>query len=286
MPKQNVSDFTFDPAKSATVESSFAGRTHIKVRALVNGEDVGWFILDSGAGAMVIDKALADSLHLKRLSRGSALGVGGTFESSARAVDKFEIGPLTLRNVRFGDYDFSSFNTGSGPRIAGTIGTPIFRRAVVVMNWKGPTVEVYDRTKFKLEKGDWQRLRFSSGNPAVLARVAGTPASWYRLDSGGSGFLTLHTPSVEKWRLLEGRETKAASSTGLGGTVTARTGTIEWFELGSHRFNDPTVVFSTAKIGSFTDPYLAGNIGIDVLKSFTVVMDFAGLRVAFLEAGL
>jgi len=108
---------------------------------LVNGQDVGWFLLDSGAGAMVIDKALADSLHLERLNRGSALGVGGTFESSARAVDKFEIGPMTLRNVRFGDYDFSSFNTGSGPRIAGTVGTPIFRRAVVVMNWTGPTVE-------------------------------------------------------------------------------------------------------------------------------------------------
>jgi hypothetical protein len=285
MPKQNVSDFTFDPAKSATVESSFAGRTHIKVRALVNGEDVGWFLLDRGAGAMVIDKALADSLHLERLNRGSASGVGGTFESSARAVDKFEIGPMTLRNVRFGDYDFSSFNTGSGPRIAGTIGTPIFRRAVVVMNWKGPTVEVYDRTKFKLEKGTWQRLRFSSDNPAVLARVAGTPASWYRLDSGGSGFLTLHTPFVEMWKLLEGRETTAASSTGLGGTVAARTGKIKWFELGSHRFDNPTVVFSIATIGSFTDPYLADNIGIDVLKSFTVILDFAGSRVAFFVTG-
>jgi len=285
MPEQNVSDFTFDPAKPATVEARFAGRTHIMVRALVNGQDVGWFLLDSGAGAMVIDRALADSLHLKRLNRGSALGVGGTFESSARAVDTFEIGPMTLRNARFGDYDFSSFNTGSGPRIAGTIGTPIFRRAVVAMNWKGPTVELHDRAQFKLEKGAWQRLRFSNDNPAVRARVAGTPASWYRLDSGGSGFLTVHAPFVERWRLLEGRETAAASSTGLGGTVAARTGTVKWFELGSRRFDNPTVVFSTATIGSLTDPYLAGNIGIDVLKSFTVVMDFAGSRVAFLAAG-
>jgi hypothetical protein len=113
----------------------------------------------------------------------------------------------------------------------------------------------------------------------------GTPASWYRLDSGGSGFLTLHAPFVEKWKLLEGRETTAASSTGLGGTVAARTGTIKWFELGSHRFDNPTVVFSTATIGSFTDPYLAGNIGIDVLKSFTVILDFAGSRVAFFVTG-
>jgi hypothetical protein len=283
MPTSNVTDAAFDPAKPALVESSFAGKSHIKVRALVNGQDVGWFILDSGAGAMVIDKALADSLHLERLNRGSASGVGGTIESSARAVDKFEIGPITLRNVRFGDYDFSSFNKGPGPRIAGTIGTPIFRRAVVSMNWRGPTVEFYDRSKFKLEKGGWQRLRFSSDNPAVLARVAGTPESWYRLDSGGSGFLTLHAPFVEKRKLLEGRQTKASSSTGLGGTVSARRGTIQWFELGPHRFDNPTIDFSTATTGTFTDPYLAGNIGIDALKRFTVVMDFTGSRVAFLE---
>jgi hypothetical protein len=190
---------------------------------------------------------------------------------------------MTLRNVRFGDYDFSSFNKGSGPRIAGTIGTPFYRRAVVVTSWKGPTVEIYDRASFKLEKGAWQPLRFSSDNPALLARVAGTPESWYRLDSGAAGFLTLHTPFVEKWKLLEGRETKASSSTGLGGTVTARTGTIDWFEFGSHRFDNPTVVFSTATIGTFTDPYLAGNIGIEVLKSFTVVLDFTGSRAAFLK---
>ncbi len=283
MPKSNVSDAAFDPAKPAIVESSFAGKSHIKVRALVNGQDIGWFILDTGAGGMLVDKTLADSLHLKRLSTVSASGVAGRIDLSVRAVEKFEIGPMTLRNVRFGDYDFSAFNRGSGPRMAGIIGTPIFRRAVVSMSWKGPTVEFYDRSQFKLEKGAWQRLRFSSENAAVLARVAGTPESWYRLDSGGRGFLTLHTPFVEKWKLLEGRETKASSSTGIDGTVTARTGTIKWFELGSHRFENPTIDFSTAKSGSFTDPYLAGNIGIDVLKSFTVAMDFAGSRVAFLE---
>jgi hypothetical protein len=190
---------------------------------------------------------------------------------------------MTMRNVRFGDYDFSSFNRGSGPRIAGTIGAPLYRRAVVVTNWKGPTVEIYDRASFKLKKGAWQPLRFNSDNPAVLGRVAGTPESWYRLDTGASGFLMLHTPFVEKWKLLEGRETTASSSTGLGGVVSARTGTIEWFELGSHRFDKPTVVFSTAATGSFADPYLAGNIGIDVLKSFTVVLDFTGSRVALLE---
>ena len=73
MPKQNISDFTFDPAKPAIIESGFAGRTHIKIRALVNGEDVGWFILDSGAAAMVIDKTLLASLFWIMQSRFESL---------------------------------------------------------------------------------------------------------------------------------------------------------------------------------------------------------------------
>jgi hypothetical protein len=283
MPASDVADFEFDPAKPATVESSFAGKSHIKVHALINGQDVGWFLLDSGAGAMVIDKTIADSLQLERLNRGVASGLGGTFESSARAVESFEIGPMTMRNIRFGDYDFSAFNKGPGPPIAGTIGTPLFRRAIVIIDWNGPTMEIYDRQTFVLEKGEWQPLRFSNDNPAVLAKVAGTPESWYRLDSGGSGFLTLHSPFVEKWKLLEGRETAESSSTGLDGTTAARTGTIEWFEMGPHRFENPTVKFSAAEIGSFADPYLAGNIGIEVLKNFRVVLDFTGSRVAFVE---
>jgi hypothetical protein len=54
-------------------------------------------------------------------------------------------------------------------------------------------------------------------------------------------------------------------------------------DINLHRFDHPTVTFSTATTGTFTDPYLAGNIGIDALKSFTVVLDFTGCRVAFVE---
>src|SRR5262249_10649832 len=92
MPKSLIADATFDPAKPAIVESSFAGKSHIKVRAQVSGQDVGWFILDSGAGGMVIGKTLADALDLKRVGSSSASAVGGTIELGIRGADKFEIG--------------------------------------------------------------------------------------------------------------------------------------------------------------------------------------------------
>jgi len=283
MPAWGVTDTTFDDTKLPTLESRFAGKRHILVHPLVNGQDIGWFIVDSGSGPMIIDKAKADSMHLQTIGHDTGTGVGGSVESSTRVVSEFSLGPVTMRNQRFGDFDLAQITKGGAVPIAGIVGSAFMRRVVMTINWNGPVVKVFDRTKFKLDRGNWERLRFSGGNPAVYAGISGAPKSWYRLDSGAAGFLTLHSPFVKKWNFLEGKDTTASSSTGAGGTVTARTGKVKWFEFSGRRFENPTIQFSTATVGTFSDPYLAGNIGIDAISKFEVVLDFTGSRVAFLN---
>jgi hypothetical protein len=89
---------------------------------------------------------------------------------------------------------------------------------------------------------------------------------------------------VQEKRLLRSRKLGPV----MLGSSNAATGTIAWFELAGHRFKDPTVVFATEKTGIFGDEYLDGNIGVNFLKPFRVVLDFANERVAFLprEKGL
>ena len=280
-PSSRLNDTSFDPNHSTGVECQFLGRSHLRVHALINGKDVGWFILDSGSAVMIIDKAIADELHLDKVSKGTGIGVGGTVESSGRTVRKFELGPLTIRNLTFGDFDMSQIVGKSNPHIAGVIGTNFFRRAVVELDWKGPHVRAFDRRTYKLAKGAWQTLRFSGGNPVALAQVAGTPKAWYRLDSGGAGFLTLHAPFVSKWKLLEHRQTTEAKANGVGGSVSIRSGNVDWLDFGGHRFQEPKVGFATNLKGTLSDPYMAGNIGIEVLRHFKIVFDYAGGRVAF-----
>ena len=126
-------------------------------------------------------------------------------------------------------------------------------------------------------KGARRTLR-TAGRATFFCRVAGVQATGYTDWAVGvmKRDLEIAFPVARPF-------VSAARRGVLRGVVSARTGTIKRFELGSHRFDNPTVVFSTATVGTFTDPYLAGNIGIDVLKSFTVVFDFTGSRAAFLK---
>lgn len=282
MPEWQPDDIVFDSAKPAAVESKLAISGHILVHPLVNGKDVGWFILDSGAEVMVIDKTVADSLKLDSVGKLPMTGVGGTVESAFRPVAEFRIGPAAVKNILFTELDLAQIGRFLGIRLAGVVGDDLMRRSVVTIDLKGPVVEIRPRDGFALQGGQWLPLRFSSGNPAVEATVDGAPKAWFRFDTGANGTVTLHTPFVNKYKLLEGKKTSVVGSGGVGGMVTTQAGTVKWFELAGHRFENQMVLFATSMKGAFGEPYLAGNIGQDFMKPFRIVLDYSGYRIALI----
>ena len=70
---------------------------------------------------------------------------------------------------------------------------------------------------------------------------------------------------------------------GVGGMATAKTGTIEWFELGGHKFENLSVAFSQAAKGEFANEYADGNLGQAVFMPFRLIFDFGNERLAFLK---
>ena len=62
-------------------------------------------------------------------------------------------------------------------------------------------------------------------------------------------------------------------------------GSVDWFEFAGHRFDHPNVVFALSRQGPLADEYLEGNIGIDFLKPFRLVLDYQNRRVAFVSRG-
>lgn len=281
MPNLIPSDLAFDRTAPVVVESRRAPTGHMLVHPRINGADVGWFILDSGADSMIIDKTVADAQGLPKMGKESVVGVGGVVLAPFRSVSEFTLGPATMRNVNFIELDLGQLSGMFQVRLAGIVGFDFFRRFIVQVNLKRPSVEVDDVANFHLPQGDWSRMEFSSGNPAVQASFEGDHTGWFRLDTGANGTVTFHAPAVEQFHLLDGRKTTPAGMAGVGGTTEARSGTMTWFELGGHRFENLAAVFSQAKIGAFADRYLAGNIGQDLMEPFTVVFDFGGSRVAF-----
>ena len=281
-PQGNPNDHQYDFSISSAVETKRAESGHVLVHPKLNGKDVGWFILDSGAESMVIDPSVADSLHLPKVGKEAVVGVGGSVQEPFRTADLFTLGPATMKGITFIEIDLHQLSEIFKVKISGIVGFDFFRRYIVRLDLSKPSVLVDDVDSFRLPSGNWTKMLFSSGNPAVQATFEGDHQAWFRLDTGANGSVTFHSPTVESLHLLENRDTSSANMAGVGGVTDARVGKLSWFELGGKRFEKVEATFSLAKTGAFADRYLAGNIGQDLMEPFTVVFDFGGSRVAFL----
>ncbi len=280
LPKWTPNDVVFDPSISNVLETRKLPTGHLIVHPLINGQDVGWFILDSGADIMVIDPAIADKLNLPKIGELPLVGIGAVVKEPFRTVNEMKLGPMTLKDSQFAELDLSMFKKIFNMDVVGIVGFDTFRRAVVKVDLDAPAVSIYDPAKFQLPEGTWTATKFSTGNVALQAKMEGDRVGWYRLDTGANGTVQFHTPYVEKEHLLDNRQLRDAQSAGAGGVVSTKAGHIEWFELAGHRFENPDVIFSQATVGAFNDRYLAGNIGQEFLKEFTLYFDFGGSRVA------
>lgn len=276
-------DVAFDPmvAPELKVERSRSG--HFLVQPRVNGEEIGWFIFDSGAGGMVIDKQAADKLKLEAFGEVPVVGIGGAQPGKYRQGATFQLGPMTLRDPVYVEINLQGVSLAMGKKISGICGAPLFRRAVVEVEVTTPRLALHDPEKYKLEGGSWQTLALKGNLPCTKAKWEGDHEALFRLDTGAANTVTFHTPAVEEWKLLEGRKTRTSASGGVGGMAAEKVGELEWFELGGHRFEKPRVAFSQAKTGAFTDEYIAGNVGNAFLSPFRLVFDYPHQRVAFVK---
>lgn len=69
---------------------------HVLVRPDINGEDVGWMVLDSGASGMVIEPDVANTLNLPTFARFQVRTLGGRVASHYRVAHFFQLGPLIM----------------------------------------------------------------------------------------------------------------------------------------------------------------------------------------------
>jgi hypothetical protein len=280
-------DVRFDPEAGNELEVTRLPSGHLLVQPLIEGEDLGAFVFDTGAGISVIDRAVADELLFEALGTTVAIGVGGSTTTTFRRGERFQLGPVVIESPIYGDLDLGFMRGASGRKIAGIVGYDLLARCVAVIEPAAPHIALYDPASFELVGAAWQPLVLHDNTPCARARYEGGREGLFRLDSGAGDTVTFHAPAVDAFHLLEGRAVSAGTSGGVGGTADAPEGVIEWFELAGKRFEKPRASFSRATSGAFTDRYTDGNIGAGFLRAFRIVLDYGRRRIAFvpLEAG-
>lgn len=274
----------FDPAVAAEVEVVRAPSGHLLVHPKVNGQDVGWFIFDTGAGINCIDKAVAEKLGLPDGGAITATGMGGDAKTRLRQAASLQLGPLTLEACPVLELDLKAFQIFMGRPIAGIVGYEYFHAAVVEIDFQTPKVFVHNPEAYALEAGaGWSDLTLLRRRPYVTGSVEGNESGLFVLDIGSNTPLIVHSPAVKRFNLLDGRETKGTFSGGVGGIKSSRSGKVKSLTIAGQTLNDVGTTFSEATTGGTAGEDAQGTIGVGVLAEFRMILNYPAGKIAMIR---
>lgn len=273
---------TFDPALPAEIAVERAPTGHLLVRASINGHDGGWFIFDTGAGINCVSKTVAQRLALSPIGSVPARGVGGVAHSPLFRPGSLSVGPMTLHDGLLMQLDLSFLTLPLGREISGIVGFGFLARSVADIDMGNARIALHDPAGYTLDAGAWTDIEITDRVPAVHATFDGGQGL-FRLDTGANTALTFHAPTVERLKLLDQRQTTDAKLGGVGGAISAKAATLDWFIIGGQRLDRISATFALEHKGAFANPDIDGNIGAGILRNFRLVFDYPHERMAFIK---
>jgi hypothetical protein len=253
------------------------------VRPLVDGKDVGWFHFDTGADTMMIDNRIADDLKMPVIGEGEVVGADGNARKvTIRKGKTFQLGRVTVKDPIYIADDLSKMNAPPGEKRAGFCGYPLLARAIVEVIHGSEGIALYDPSTYRLSKAKWQNLFLVNFTPSITATLDGNREGLFMLDTGHAGTVDINSKFSKEQNLIAGRKTVEKTVSGSGGDFKNSFGSLEWFEIAGYKFTNPKVSFRIAGVG-YEAEGVAGVVGREFMKPFTIVFDYPQRRVAFIR---
>ena len=262
-------------------------RNLVVIKLKINGRGPFNFILDTGVGLMVItEPKLVDSINLenKRTIKMGGLGEGDAFEAYVTPPLKIEIPDLTSYDVAAAILKTDHFNLSNfvGMPIHGLLGYEFFNNLAVKLSFTDSTITVYrPRDVRKFRTGEKLPMSVEYHKPYIQAKVKlpiGTEQTSKLVIDLGAG----HPISLENMIKKNGLPQKfiiANLGVGLAGPITGFLSRIDEVDIGKYRLKKVITSFpndydeATMKSLSVQRD---GNLGVGILKKFTVVFDYQG----------
>lgn len=258
---------------------------HIYVPVRVLGRERLW-ILDTGAGGTVIDRAFAEELGLETEGEVLAMGASGTVPARFVEVPSFSLAGIDQGAQTMVALDIAALmRGGSGTEVAGIIGFDFLARFVTRVDYTRATVTFTRPEEFRYE-GDGRELvmRRVCNIPAVKLKVEDSLDGWWRLDLGAA-VSVFHHPAVAAHN-LSARPGVELLAGGVGGVTRNRVVRFASAELAGFRVEHPLIMVPLDPgPGALADGQFEGTLGSSVLRNFTLTIDYAGNRVVVEPGG-
>ena len=284
MPSPRPDGYTYDLSASPNIEvKRIFG--YLFVRPKLDGKDEGWWFLDTGAEVMVIDPGVARSHNMKVVGNESVSGVVANIKTNFSKGVAFNLGPVTIKNSSYMELDMKPFADALGLKLAGICGYDFISRVSLDIDPKRTTIGVQPSGKSGIPtESKWTSFLFHGNIPSLICQYEANHEGLFCLDTGSGSTVDFFSPAVTKYDLLKDRKVNSVMTGGAGGASESKTGTLEWFTFGPKRFEKPNVGFQTTTKGGFASPFADGNIGMEFIGHFRVVLDYQASRLALIES--
>ncbi len=251
------------------------------------------FILDTGVGLMLItDPKLVDSINVtsKRTLKISGIGEGEAFEAYVTSALNIQIKGLVSYDVAAAilKTDHFGLSNYAGMPIHGLLGYEFFNNLAVKIEFADSTLSVSrPRDVRTLRKGTKIPITVEERKPYVKTKITYQDGvktdNKLILDLGAGHALSLEN-AIKKHGLPE-KFITANLGIGLTGPVSGFLSRVKELDIGKYKLKDVITSFPQGDQYQKLFVQRDGNLGIGILKRFTVIIDYPD-SVLYLKPGV
>ncbi len=254
---------------------------HIYLEGEVNGTSVN-ILLDSGAGASVLDSTLASDLELEGSGRLPVMGIGGTREFSFVKVPSYSVAGALLNDQYLAVIPLAEeFYPSTGERIDLILGYDFLSRFVTRIDYGSETITLFDPDSFLIPPDiSVVPAARTMSLLSVEALLEDSIPINLLLDTGAGGCIHLTPGFFEKHPdFLQNRPSFKTEIIGIGGEESIIGFRVSSVTLGD--FSVPGGICSSFNGGDIFNQF-DGILGAGILSRFIIYLNYNSSSV-FLE---
>jgi hypothetical protein len=261
-----------DPDSAASIAFDLSGSL-IVLPARV-GERPGRFLLDTGAGATVLDAAFAESLGLEPRGAMEARGAGGSQTARFVDVERFHLPGIEISGQTVVTVPLDEVGEALGTPVDGILGYDFLSRFAVEIDYPAKRIALFRSGSYSPRDGAIRvPLRIEANVPRLDGLLDGEHAGSFVLDTGNAYPLLLHAPFVRSHGLAAAGG-EGLSITGVGGAEAMRRANVDSLALGDAVFREVPALLATSESGAIALEESIGNVGGALFLDSVLAFDY------------
>jgi hypothetical protein len=277
-PQSSVHDFSMQGDKTSTTVPFDLVENHVYLNVMLNGKGPYRFIFDTG-GQNVVDPTVAKEINA--LGKGSAQGTGvgsGTESLSFAMVNSLQVGDAVLQKQLFAVAPVRmGFGVAGGAPVDGIIGWEVLARYITSFDYSKDEVVLTMPGDAKPPSGSHIVSFVFDGTQPQIPCTIDDIAAQCTIDTGARDTLSFYAPFLAANPKVQPSTLTANGMTGFGfgGPSFGKLGRVRTVGIGDISLSGLVADFTTQTAGAFASPFIAANIGGNLLRRFDVTFDYA-----------